>query len=403
MDLFEKIVEDPFFFRWIFNPDKETELYWRTYMKANPEDANLVKELKAKASYYFGHSREKLSIQEKEQLSLQIKQRLALEEQKDKRKRYLFSFMKYAAVALLFSIVSSTLVYFQMRQNDTNLYVQDIPFTAQIHEPTLIFSGRENIRLNSSKSTLDYSQTGKIVLNGDSVIQSKKAGSDQNPAINQLVIPYGNRSKITLSDGTTVWLNAGSRLVYPSVFVEKTREVLLFGEAFFEVTENKDRPFVVKTSALAVKVLGTSFNVSAYPDDKTIQTVLEEGSVAIRKNGAQFFENDIILKPNQLASFNKGTNESKIYDVDTEYYTVWTEGLLSFDEVDLSRIIKKVERYYNVEMIYTDPALGATKITGKLDLNQNTDEVFEYIGKVSLTTIEKISNNLYKIKKTGKW
>ncbi len=403
MDLFEKIVEDPFFFRWIFNPDKETELYWRTYMKANPEDANLVKELKTKASYYFGHSREKLSVQEKEQLSLRIKQRLALEERKDKRKRYLFSFMKYAAVALLFSIVSSTLVYFQMRQNDTNLYVQDIPFTAQIHEPTLIFSGRENIRLNNSKSTLDYSQTGKIVLNGDSVIQSKKAGSDQNPAINQLVIPYGNRSKITLSDGTTVWLNAGSRLVYPSVFVEKTREVLLFGEAFFEVTENKDRPFVVKTSALAVKVLGTSFNVSAYPDDNAIQTVLEEGSVAIRKNGAQLFEKDIVLKPNQLASFNKGTNESKVYDVDASYYTVWTKGLLSFDEIELSRVLKKVERYYNVQVNYPDPVLGTTKITGKLDLNRNVEEVFEYIAKVSLTTVDKVNYNTYEIKKTGKW
>ncbi len=241
------------------------------------------------------------------------------------------------------------------------------------------------------------------MLNGDSVIQSKKAGSDQNPAINQLVIPYGNRSKITLSDGTTVWLNAGSRLVYPSVFVEKTREVLLFGEAFFEVTENKDRPFVVKTSALAVKVLGTSFNVSAYPDDNAIQTVLEEGSVAIRKNGAQLFEKDIVLKPNQLASFNKGTNESKVYDVDASYYTVWTKGLLSFDEIELSRVLKKVERYYNVQVNYPDPVLGTTKITGKLDLNRNVEEVFEYIAKVSLTTVDKVNYNTYEIKKTGKW
>jgi hypothetical protein len=372
-------------------------------MMANPEEANLIKDLKTKASKYFGHSSEGLSIQEKELLSSKIKQRLALEERKGKRKKQVLSFMKYAAVALLFSAISSTVVYLQMRQNETNLFVQDIPFTSQIQEPTLIFSGGENIRLNNSKSTLDYSQTGEIVLNGDRVIQSEKANTDQTPVINQLIIPYGNRSKVTLSDGTTVWLNAGSRLVYPSVFEENTREVLLFGEAFFDVSENKDRPFVVKTSALAVKVLGTEFNLSAYPDDKTIKTVLKEGSVAIRKNGAQFFEKDIILKPNQLASFNKGTNESKIYDVDAEYYTIWTEGLLSFNEVELSRVLKKVERYYNVAVTYADPVLGSTKITGKLDLNSNVDEVIEYIGKVSLTTIEKTNHNSYKIKKTGKW
>ena len=121
-------------------------------------------------------------------------------------------------------------------------------------------------------------------------------------------------------------------------------------------------------------------------------------SVAIRRNGANFFERDIILEPNQLASFNKQTSESKIYNVDAEYYSIWTSGLLSFDEVDLSRIIKKVERFYNIKIEYENPLIGSTKISGKLDLNQDMAEVLEYLSKVSLTKFEKINNYKYKIK-----
>jgi ferric-dicitrate binding protein FerR (iron transport regulator) len=201
-----------------------------------------------------------------------------------------------------------------------------------------------------------------------------------------------------LSDSTVVWLNAGSRLIFPSKFSGPQREVLLFGEAFFDVTRIEKIPFVVKTSSIEVKVLGTEFNVSAYPEDNTVQTVLKEGSVSIRRNNSGIFESDIVLKPNQMALFNKNTQNSKVYNVDAAYYTIWVKGLLSFDDQDFSRIIKKIERYYNIQIRYTDPLVGLQKISGKLDLNKNLEEVFEYLAKVSSTEIRKIDNNNYEIK-----
>jgi ferric-dicitrate binding protein FerR (iron transport regulator) len=264
------------------------------------------------------------------------------------------------------------------------------------HGPVLITSNGENVNLKKSNSSVDYTRRGTIVINKDSVINTNTASDE---GMNQLVIPYGNQSQITLADNTVVWLNAGSRLIYPGSFKGKTREVLLFGEAFFEVSENKEQPFVVKTTDLQIKVLGTKFNVSAYAEDKIIQTVLAEGSVSVRKNDANFYDRDLILKPNQLASFNKTSAETKIYDVDAAYYTLWTKGLLSFNEVDFNRILKKVERFYNVTISFSEPTLGLIRISGKLDLKQHREEVLEYLEKVSLTKIEKVDDFTYVVKK----
>jgi ferric-dicitrate binding protein FerR (iron transport regulator) len=195
-----------------------------------------------------------------------------------------------------------------------------------------------------------------------------------------------------------VWLNAGSRLIYPSAFSGNSREVILFGEAFFDVARNENNPFVVKTSSLEVIVLGTKFNISAYPEDNVIQTVLKEGSVSIRRNGSGFFENDLILTPNQMASFDKTTQDSKVSLVDAGAFIIWTEGLLRFDDLEMCRILKSVERYYNIHIQYADPMVGSQRITGKLDLNNEVEQVFEYITKVSSVRFTKIDENNYQIK-----
>jgi ferric-dicitrate binding protein FerR (iron transport regulator) len=215
--------------------------------------------------------------------------------------------------------------------------------------------------------------------------------------MNQLVIPYGNQSKVVLADGTVVWLNAGSRLVYPTSFKDQTREVCLFGEAFFEVAKNK-KLFIVKVLGIDIKALGTKFNVSAYPEDNVVQTVLKEGSVAIQRNSAGFFENDVVIQPNQMALFNKTSNETKIYEADADIYFLWTKGLISFDEIDFSRVIKQVERFYNISINFSDHQKEIMRISGKLDLKRDRKEVIEYLEKVSLSRFEQLNENQYIIK-----
>jgi ferric-dicitrate binding protein FerR (iron transport regulator) len=267
------------------------------------------------------------------------------------------------------------------------------PSTSQ--GPLLITSNGNSVNLIKSSSTVDYSREGSVVLNNDSVLQTSEEDSN---TMNQLVIPYGNQSRVVLSDNTVVWLNAGSRLVYPTHFREKSREVLLIGEAFFEVAKNPDQPFVVKASGLDIRVLGTKFNVSAYAEDNVVQTVLNEGSVALRRSGAKFYEKDLVISPNQMASFDKTSNDTKVSNVSATAYSLWTKGLISFDEVNFSRVIRQIERFYNVSIQFSDQQKMAMRISGKLDLKRSKDEVMEYLEKVSLSSFEQINENQYVIK-----
>lgn len=382
---------------WVFRPTPGINQYWGKYLLEHPDEAPQILELKSRLTE-LRYLDETLSPEVKVKIAEQVIDRIEQEEENQKRHTLILSLMKYAAVALIFAVIGGLVVY--LKSDNESIYQQlagqmvHIPSEGQ--GPLLITSTGDNVDLKKSNSSVDYTRNGAIVLNNDSVI---KAANNIPNVMNQLVIPYGNQSKLILSDNTVVWLNAGSRLVYPTFFNGKTREVLLFGEAFFEVSKNIEKPFIVKTSDIEIKVLGTQFNVSAYAEDKVIQTVLKEGSVAIRQNNSSFFDSEVVLKPNQMASFSKGSSETKLYDVDASYYTLWTKGLLSFDDVDFNRILKKVERFYNISVNFSEPILGTIRISGKLDLKQNRDEVLEYLEKVSLTNIERVNDNQYMVKK----
>lgn len=393
----QKFIENPLFLKWIFHNNPSTEQYWENYLLKHPEERNQIQELKQRLQE-LQFSNDTLSHAEKAELGNRIVNRLDRDLKRTRRSLVLHSFMKYAAVAIVFAAIGGLVVYLNTGKNTyyQQFAEQIIQVPASSSGPVLITSNGQNVNLKKSNSNIDYSQNGTIVLNNDSVIPALK---DEPNVMNQLIIPYGNQSRLVLSDNTVVWLNAGSRLVYPSRFEDKTREVLLFGEAFFEVSKDEKKPFIVKTSDLQIKVLGTQFNISAYTEDKVIQTVLKEGSVSVRNNNSGLFERDLVLKPNQMASFNRTSKDTKVYEVDVNYYTLWTKGLLSFDEIDFTRIVKKVERFYNISIGFSDPLLGATRISGKLDLKQKQEEVLEYLEKVSLTTIEKVNENQYMVKK----
>lgn len=394
-DFDQRLTDDPLFLKWVFNSNATIEKHWNNYLLAHPEEKERIFELRKQLSK-LRFSNDAMRPSEKKEFKQQISGQLGLGNQKSNT--IFLSLMRYAAVAIVFAAIGGLLVYLNFDKESVyqQLAGQLVEIPSSGHGPVLITSTGENVNLKKSNSSVDYTQSGTIVVNNDSIIQAKTSTSE---GMNQLVIPYGNQSKITLADNTVVWLNAGSRLIYPNDFKGNTREVLLFGEAFFEVTKNEQQPFVVKTTDLQVKVLGTKFNISAYAEDKIIQTVLAEGSVAIRRNDANFLERDLVLKPNQMASFNRNSDETKIYDVDAAYYTLWTKGLLSFNEVDFNRILKKVERFYNVTISFSEPTLGLIRISGKLDLKQQREEVLEYLEKVSLTKIEKVDEFTYVVRK----
>lgn len=196
--------------------------------------------------------------------------------------------------------------------------------------------------------------------------------------------PFGTRSRLTLADGTHVWLNAGSQLRYSSFYGQYNRTVYLEGEAFFSVTEDKKKQFIVKTTHLDIKVFGTEFNVRAYPDEKIIQTTLVKGAIALEGDIIiNNVKNKIILKPNQTATYFIGVKGDKTNEnisnkvirnenleikpsVNPLVYTSWKDDKWIFEGETLSNLAIKLERRFNVKFIFESETMQNYKFTGTL-------------------------------------
>lgn len=211
---------------------------------------------------------------------------------------------------------------------------------------------------------------------------------DSTRDLNQITYSYfenepGRRSKINLPDGSTVWLNADSKLSFPSRFLGDVREVSLEGEAFFDVVENQELPFIVKTVDINVRVLGTTFNVSAFPEEPTVETTLVTGSVALKKLGSD--EDFLRLEPNQKAFYSKLRQSFSIHDVDPSYSTSWKEGSLKFHNSPFGEVVKKLERWYGVEIQYEQVLKDGHHLTFTLT-GESLEKILELMG--SLIPIE---------------
>jgi ferric-dicitrate binding protein FerR (iron transport regulator) len=281
-----------------------------------------------------------------------------------------------------------------MQSKITDFQFAQIETNTDILKPTLVLPDGSGIELESS-STINYQQDSSLVVDNKLIRESKTP--EWKTTLNQLVIPFGNRSKVTLEDGTKVFLNAGSRFIYPSKFTGKEREVLLFGEAFFEVQKNPEMPFIVKTSSIQVKVLGTQFNISSYPEANIVQTVLVEGSVLVRNKNRGLFD-EVELEPNQLLSFNKETNKYKSSVVNTRLYTSWKDGVIVFEDEDFGRLIKRVEHFYDIKIKFHNPVKSTVRVSGKLNLEEDKETVFKYLEILTKMKIEKIYEKNYVIK-----
>lgn len=188
--------------------------------------------------------------------------------------------------------------------------------------------------------------------------------------------PKGKRTIISLEDGTKVWLNAESTLEYPETFANKPfREVHLVGEAFFDVQENVSQPFIVHTSDINIKVLGTSFNVKSYKEDRNIETTLVHGKVTIESSNEK--TKHVTLLPNQKAIFEKESKNIVLENqVNTEISTAWKEGNLIFEGRPLHEIIGELERWYNVTILVKDKASLKCHYSAKIN-NKTLEEVLE--------------------------
>jgi transmembrane sensor len=207
---------------------------------------------------------------------------------------------------------------------------------------------------------------------------------------NEIIIPFGQKSQLILSDGTKIWINAGTKLRFPNRFNSKIREIWLNGEAFFEVAKDPTKPFYVRTNDISIRALGTSFNVKAYDDEGVVEATLVTGKISIEKNNARG-EKQVIIEPNHKAIFirNESTLENKkslvaedmqrqvseplephkifiSLPVKIEPVVSWTEDRLVFEDEPFENIAKQLERRFGVQIIIENEALKKFRYTGVL-------------------------------------
>jgi ferric-dicitrate binding protein FerR (iron transport regulator) len=184
----------------------------------------------------------------------------------------------------------------------------------------------------------------------------------------------GQTYQFTLPDGTKVWLNADSKLEFPSGFVNsKTRDVRLFGEGYFEVAKDKAHPFIVRTNKQEVEVLGTHFNINSYADEGNVKTTLLEGSVRVNGQGRE----SVVLKPNQQAVVF-ASKQTEVNSVDVGDVVAWKNGKFVFVRENVRSIMNKIARWYDVQIIYEGDVKGKA-LGGSVSRFKNVSEVLEML------------------------
>jgi len=393
----EQLLEEKSFISWVINQENNTE--WDRFLESNPEFRSKAK--KAREIIHLLQDRYEVLD---ENSVLEIWKNIDQYEQQYKQKVRKLKIRRRlswaASVLLVISLGTFGYLYLNESDHRYQFVSSDAP---QNSEARMVLSTGEEIALKKDNSTIAMNDATNQVTVNDSIIdltENKDAGKP-TVQMNEVVIPYGKKTELLLADGTKVWLNAGSRLAFPSRFTKNTREVFLEGEACFQVTKNEKQPFIVKADNLDVRVLGTHFNVSAYPADATIETVLLEGSVAVEKpNAFGIGKTEVVLKPNQKGSFKKEESEITVTDeTDVDLYIAWTYGWLKYERESLSSVLRKVERYYNVEIQLPANYPGDDLITGKLDLKESLDAVMVVLADASRFKYRINGNNVFIEKK----
>jgi ferric-dicitrate binding protein FerR (iron transport regulator) len=385
----EELLEDKPFIAWILKGVKNRE--WENFLAEHPQFGAKA----GKAREVILLLRDTYEVLDEEsvlEMWRNIEGFEGLHKQKIRKIRTRKIMARAASVLLLVSL--GALGYFYWSEKGSGYQFAEQKAGHGGNEARLVLSGGNEIALRKDNSVIAINDLEKQVIVNDSIIDitQKKPENENEVKMNEVVIPYGKRSELLLADGTKVWLNAGSRLAFPSEFTQKAREVYLEGEACFKVTRNETRPFIVNAGQLGVTVLGTRFNVMAYPDDNTIETVLIEGSVSLSKPRTIGFvgKSEVILKPNQKASFDKENKDVVVSDEpDAKVHIAWIEGWLEFSKESLFSVFVKLERYYNVKIITPESFPSSDIITGKLDLKGSLDEVM-----VALADVAKIEYNI---------
>jgi len=283
-----------------------------------------------------------------------------------------------AAAAII--IILSTGVYFWYRGSShhpgiATRQAQSIPPGRQGAILTLA-DGRQ-LTLDSLPNGVVAEQNGSraAVVDGRLAYQSVTPAATTT-TYNTITTPRGRQYQLTLPDGTKVWLNAASRITFPTAFGGAWRKVEISGEAYFEVARDAGRPFKASAGDADIEVLGTSFNINAYDDERAVKATLLDGSVKV--SGAR---SGVLLKPGQQAVINDQLQVKS--DINIEQVLAWKNGLFYFNSTDIATVMQQLSRWYDIEVRY-EGKVPDIKVSGKMDKGLNLNEILEFLTKMEV-------------------
>ena len=382
-----EFIHNPDFVKWALNPTEESDQYWNAFLLENPSQR---KELEYTRLLVKGFVKNEESLTETEVSALWYK----IEQTKFSENRRLIKLKRWSVAAgfLLIIGISGWLMTQRSHQIANSINYQSIAKNVkQDNDIKLILANNTQKTFTSKEVDLKYDQDGKLVTKTGKQVETEELDkSAEILQMNQLVVPRGKRSNIELADGTKLWLNSGSRAIYPVAFTGKTREIYIEGEGYLEVTHDVLKPFYVVTDQIKVKVLGTKFDISAYKEDDHVSVVLVEGSVqALTSSESR------ILKPNQILNYKKLSQKSTIERINVMESISWKDGWLLCNKESIKSIITKLSRYYNIKINFNDQSLGNITLTGKLDLKSNYEDIFKVICTTAPLKYGIIDNSIY--------
>jgi len=313
----------------------------------------------------------------------------------EKRRKHIFErkILKYAASFLLpLLMVGGIYFYTGWRSNHQH---RIMAHTCKIHpgstKAVLILNDGKTVLLDSASNLSIREKDGTLIEKSDGKLNYTNPSIEKTtqPIFNTINIPRGGEYNLVLADGTRVYLNAMSSFKYPVTFSGNSREVELTGEAYFEVRKDAGRPFIIKTSAISIEVLGTSFNLNAYENTEKIVTTLVEGRVKINSNNSN---DSRLLAPEEQATFYTKNGQTEIKKVDVNLYTAWKDGNLIFYDSRLEDIMTTLTRWYSAEVLFREESVRNLRFSGNLNRSGDINQILDIIRSTGKINVE-IKNN----------
>lgn len=296
------------------------------------------------------------SLTEEEKIRIQLLRKIRDQIQKQEKRQSKKILDRYLKIAAIFVGIIGLGIYFSSLLDSEASLIPENAITLELEDGSIkIIDNEGSTKILDNKGNVVGEQQGKQLVYDD-------GGSNEPETLvyNTLTVPYGQTFELLLSDKTRVHLNAGSSLRFPVQFVKgKDRQVYVSGEAYFDVEKDLEHPFLVNVDELNVRVLGTEFNVLAYPEDNTSEVVLVEGAVGLHHiNDTYDSETSSNLEPGYKATFDRENTKIVTKEVITSLYTSWIKGELVFRNMTFTNILKKLERHYDVTIINKNEELS---------------------------------------------